>query len=86
MIASSYARMKLKISSSILVSSNYRKFQSINSRAFICGLKSAKDADVKLKYDTTDTNIKGLVTERQRLSNFKHDTVLVDKKFLSSEV
>ncbi|XP_062704672.1 uncharacterized protein K02A2.6-like [Aedes albopictus] len=62
------------------------------SLVFICGLKSAKDTDVrtrllsKLESDTADTNIEGLVTECQRLSNLKHDTALVEKKHSSSAV
>ncbi|XP_062538266.1 uncharacterized protein K02A2.6-like [Armigeres subalbatus] len=63
------------------------------SLVFICGLKSAKDADVrtrllaKLESDQADTiNLEGLVTECQRLSNLKHDTALVEKKLTSSTV
>ncbi|XP_062713933.1 uncharacterized protein LOC134290755 [Aedes albopictus] len=62
------------------------------SLVFICGLKSAKDTDVrtrllsKLESDSADTNIEGLVTECQRLSNLKHDTALVEKKHSSSAV
>lgn len=62
------------------------------SLVFICGLKSAKDSDVrtrllsKLESDAADTNIEGLVTECQRLSNLKHDTALVEKKHSSSAV
>lgn len=40
----------------------------------------------KLESDAADTNIEGLVTECQRLSNLKHDTALVEKKHSSSAV
>ncbi|XP_053692179.1 uncharacterized protein K02A2.6-like [Sabethes cyaneus] len=57
------------------------------SLIFICGLKSAKDTDVrtrllaKLELEPPDTiNLEGLVTECQRLSNLKHDTALIEKK------
>ncbi|XP_055591080.1 uncharacterized protein K02A2.6-like [Uranotaenia lowii] len=62
------------------------------SLVFICGLKSAKDADIrtrllsKLESDAAEINIDGLVTECQRLTNLKHDVAMVEKKHSSSMV